>query len=141
MAVLVEALSLIARIDAVRENYVGGLEAFVADNPGDSLCMDGSLIRVGFLSLAEADVRIHELEARGLQYLQDGLPRDMLLVDQVRGPSAPCDWLEVGIVELAPGRRVMAARLAGSDNDTLVTPKDWRYERSHSAALARSPLN
>lgn len=135
MAVLVEAMSLVVRMDAINEQYVGGLEAFIAGIHSATVCMDGELLRVGFLSLAEADANIHRLEAGGLQYLQDGAPRDMILVDQLRGPSAPCDWLEVGQMQIAPGQTVTAARLVDSQVGTLFTPEGWRYEQSHSKAL------
>lgn len=135
MAVLVEAMSLIVRLDAINEQYVGGLEAFIAGVHSATVCMDGELLRVGFLSLSEADANIHRLEAGGLQYLEGGAPRDMILVDQLRGPSAPCDWLEVGEMQIGPGQSVMAARLVDSEIGTLFTPEGWRYEHSHSKAL------
>jgi len=128
-------MSLVVRLDAINEQYVGGLEAFIAGIHSATVCMDGELLRVGFLSLAEADANIHRLEAGGLQYLQDGAPRDMILVDQIRGPSAPCDWLEVGQMQIGPGKMVMAARLVNSQVGTLFTPDGWRYEQSHSKTL------
>ena len=131
-------MSLVVRLDAIHDKYVGGLEAFVAGIHSRTVCMDGELLRIGFLSLSEADACIHRLEAGGLQYLQDGVPQDMLLVDQIRGASAPCEWLEVGLVELAPGQAVMGARLVDSREEKLVTPEGWRYEHSHSKSVGTS---
>lgn len=131
MAVLVEALSVVVRLDAIRDRFEGGLPAFVAQIHSSAFCMDGELARVAFLSLTDADAFVHRLEARGLAYIFDGVARDLVVVDQIRGASAPCDWLEVGQVQVEGGI-VTAARMAGSSGESVVTPEGWRYENSHS---------
>jgi hypothetical protein len=54
------------------------------------------------------------------------------VVDQLSGITLPCEWLEVGSVDLAEGARVAACRLVGSAGHELVTPRDWAYEGSLS---------
>lgn len=45
MAVLVEAISVIVRRDAIRGKYPGGWQGFVAAVPNGTLCYDDDLAR------------------------------------------------------------------------------------------------
>ncbi len=70
MAVLVEGISLVVRLEALQEKIPGGWEAFRSSVPNSTLCADGEVARVGFMSPAdvEAFVRvrteIHEERAK-----------------------------------------------------------------------------
>lgn len=67
MAVLVEAISVIVRRDAINQRFAGGWEAFVECVPNATLCYDADLARVGFMARADAQAFIHRLEVRGLR--------------------------------------------------------------------------
>ncbi len=41
MPVLIEALSVVIRADAIVEHYPGGAEQFMNDCPNNTLCADG----------------------------------------------------------------------------------------------------
>ncbi|WP_255956668.1 hypothetical protein [Vibrio campbellii] len=41
MAVLIEALSVVIRCEAIAKKYIGGMVAFIAALPNKSLCSDG----------------------------------------------------------------------------------------------------
>jgi hypothetical protein len=49
MAVLVEAISVVVRRDAIDRSYEGGWVAFVSSVPNATLCTDDQLARVGFM--------------------------------------------------------------------------------------------
>jgi hypothetical protein len=87
--------------------------------------------------MAPADVKafVDTLQRRGLAYSGDGTAKDLIVVDQLRGPVAGCDWIEFGQISLGgdPQKRVSACRLKGSTQSVVVTPDDWTFEQSLSA--------
>lgn len=138
MAVLVEGISVIARVPAIEERYPGGWEAFRDNAPNQTLCADNSLVRVGFMSPADVESFVKELEAKGLVFLADGETQDVAVADQQRGFSVKCDWAECGHVDIG-GNRIMACRAVGDDSGQLMTPDGWRYEGSLSQSFGFAP--
>jgi len=137
MAVLVEAVSVIVRVTALDTRHEGGWEKFRTQAPNKTLCADKELARVGFLDPAEAKAYCAQLEERGLLGLNPaGQAQDYAVVDQMRGPLAPCPWLELGFVACQECPPVLAARLVGSTNDKVVTPPEWTYLGSLTQQLA-----
>ena len=57
MAVLVEAISVIARRSAIESKYQGGWPTFTSDVPNATLCSDEKIARVGFTSPAAVGLR------------------------------------------------------------------------------------
>ena len=134
MAVLVEGISVIIRARPIIEHYEGGWEAFVADCPSETLCADGQLVCAHFMDPRDAKQFASTLAAKGLTYQADGEAIDFVIADQQDGLSAACKWAELGKVP-APGaetERVVACRLAGADNEKLMTPDGWTYDGSLS---------
>jgi hypothetical protein len=145
MAVLVEALSVIVRRDAINTRFVGGWDAFLAIVPNNTLCFDEDLVRVGFMTPADTEAFVKNVEREGLRFLCDERSVDIAVVDQMRGLTMPAQWLEFAYLSLGEaGNRVAACWLfegpriaAGihipSKGMALVTPKGWVYERSLSS--------
>jgi hypothetical protein len=146
MAVLIEAISLVIRREAIDRTYPGGLERFAGEVPNATLCADDALVRVGFLTASEAAEFAELIEARGLVHLRAGEAADFCRVDQVDGPTDPCRWVSFGTFAYGRGGRISACWFC--DNPwiqwgatlpdvvmELVTPADWTYERSLSWAL------
>ena len=97
MAVLVEAVSIIVRLEAVKARYAGSWEAFKANIPNQTLCWDDEIARVGFMSPPDADGYIQSLIECGLHYLDaDGTTLDLVKIDQIKGVLSPCDWIDAG---------------------------------------------
>lgn len=67
--------------------------------------------------------------------------KDIIIVDQLRGPAVPCDWIAFGHVNLDrnPARRVAACRLSGSSLHQVVTPDGWRFEESLTISFGFIP--
>lgn len=136
MAVLIEGLSVVIRRSAIDGRFQGGWEAFLAQLPRATLCDDGEIARVGFTDSEDCEAFLRALTDAGLDYADEvnGMARDLAVVDQLAGITLPCEWLEVGSVELAAGGpRVAACRLVGSAVQELVMPRDWTYEGSLTA--------
>jgi hypothetical protein len=149
MAVLAEAISVVVRCDAIRERLPGGEAAFNAMVPNNTLCSDGELVRVGFMGPAPVKAFIGELEAAGLRFLVDGKATDLVVVDQLRGPTVPCDWIEFARLPFGPDKRVAVCwlfdgpripvagiHLRGGGSMQLHTPPGWEFEGSISDTAA-----
>jgi hypothetical protein len=123
VAVFVEFISVIVRRDAIDERYTGGWDSFVEDVPNRTLCADGSLARVGFMSPTDTKIYVDGLERKGLTYLRDGKAVDLVVVDELRGPMVDCDWIEYGQVALDGDRSVTACRMHGEDEPHVIFPE------------------
>ena len=104
MAVLVEGLSAIIRVHAIHERFPGGWKAFVSKVPNQTLCSDNELARVGFMTPDDCKGFVDHLESVGIIFRQDGHTQDVVVADQMRGLTVPCDWAEFGQIELQPGQ-------------------------------------
>ncbi|MDA8107304.1 MAG: hypothetical protein M0015_01575 [Betaproteobacteria bacterium] len=137
MAVLIEAICVVARRDAIAARLAGGWEAFVAAAAGGTLCADDELARVSFLSPREAEAFVGKLEAQGLRLEEAGRALDMAVVDQIGGFTLPCAWAEFGEVDTGGGKWVAACRRLGSTQAAIVTPEGWTYQGSLSQRTGR----
>lgn len=140
MAVLIEGVSVIVRTGPIVQEYPNGWDGFVMDCPNGSLCADGELVRLGFMDPRDAKQFVATLTQKGLAYRADGKAVDLVIADQQRGLSVPSKWAKLKRVS-APGHEsgsVMACYLAGSDNQTLMTPDGWAYEDSLSARFGQT---
>jgi len=142
MAVLVEAISVIVRADAILSRFEGGWDAFQACVPNATMCADGEIARVGFMMPADAQAFVGVLERGGLVHLHEGDAIDLAIVDQLRGVTSRCDWLQFGHVGLGGElkQRVAACRLAASATTDLITPPDWTYDQSLSSSYCFVPV-
>jgi len=133
VAVLAEAVSVIVRADRLSRLSGGWLE-FKQLVPNQTLCADGEIARVGFMSHGDALAFSETLERSGLHGEHNGQASDLVIVDQVQGAAKPCDWLEHGTVgwEGDPAKKVHAARLKGSTSNQIITPDGWSWEQSLS---------
>lgn len=133
MAVLVEAISVIVRRLAIDERFKGGWSAFQHTIPNATGCYDDELARVGFMTPSDVEAFISVLEAGGLIFRRDGQAVDIAVVDQLRGPSVPAPWLEVGRIEIFnPPIKVCACWPAGQKLDGIAMPVGWKFEGSLS---------
>src|ERR1700730_405151 len=102
MAVLVEATSVIIRVQAIHSRYPSGWLAFVQNAPNNTLCSDNELARVGFMTPDDCRSFVGSLESIGISFLRDGQSQDIVVADQMRGLTVPCDWADFGRIEMNP---------------------------------------
>jgi tetratricopeptide (TPR) repeat protein len=131
VSVLVEAISVVVRKDAVATRYPGGVARLEADCPNATFCADDDLVRVGFMTPDDVRAYVAGLEAEGLVFVRQGACVDMAVVDQHTGPTARCDWL----VYLKHAEGFAAAWLKGADPGALRAPRGWTP--AESAAFGR----
>lgn len=133
MAVLVEGISVIIRADRLLEAFAGDLDRFKSLVPNNTLCTDGELVRVGFLSPSETERFCNTLEHSGLFFREgDGQAKDFTVCDQQRGMMVPTRWASFGHIRWqgATTKRVAGCQLEGSSLKQLVTPDGWVFEGS-----------
>lgn len=138
MPVLIEAISVVINAKRLSDSFPGGWDGFVADAPNDTLCSDGELVRLGFMEPKDVEACVRGLEAVGLVYMRDGRCVDMVVVDQNRGPTTLCEWIEFGKMRRGESD-VSICRLAGSTAETFVTPDGWTFENSLSHRHSYTP--
>ena len=68
MAVLVEGISVVVRVDAIIEKLSGGWIQFLELVPNKTLCTDGKLVRVGFMVPQDTKRFVDKLETRRLTF-------------------------------------------------------------------------
>ncbi len=134
MAVLAEAVSIIAPVATIRLRLAGGMAAFQALVPNESFACDGEVARVGFMASEDAVGFMAVLQGLGFWFVHNGQAVDCVFTDQVCGPTVPCPWLGFGMVTVE-GDRMPAAWLAGSTPRTLHGPVGWRFAGSLSESF------
>jgi len=145
MAVLVEGISVIIRRDAIERAYKSGWKEFLDDVPNAALCADDELARVGFMDPDSVKLFVDRLCARGITFVSDDKCIDIAVVDQLAGPTLPCDWLEFAQLDYdGNGGQVSAcwlfedSRIGAGIHMTgtslqVATPEGWDFENSLSA--------
>lgn len=133
MPVLIEATSVVVRRDAIVERFSGGWDGFLSSVPNRTLCYDDDIARVGFMERVDVGQFIEHLVANGLVFVRDGKAVDFIVVDQLDGPTGPCDWIEFyHLHHLESNIRIMCCRLVGCDSNRVALPESWEYEGSIS---------
>ena len=126
MGVLVEALNVIVPCPVLEGKYVGGVRAYAGDCPNRTFCCDGHLTRVGFCAPADVAAFVNRLKARGLVLVDGEQFRELAIVDEYRGPTAPCPWLEGGRHEAG----FSVVWLKGVSPTPAVAPPGWQLGQS-----------
>lgn len=134
MAVLIEAISVLVKAQAIIEKYPGGWEQFSQDVPNQTLCADGELVRIGFMNRNDVQKYVSFLESKQLVFQLNGHCKDIAVVDQQRGFTIPCEWADFGriFIDSSQTQRVSACRLKGSTQRIVSYPDGWDYENSLS---------
>ena len=129
MSVLIEAVCIVVRFEAIQCRFAGGWKAFDRDRPCGSICSDGDLVSVVFTAPREAQQFLAILEKRGLIFECDGQAVDIAVVDQLDGPTLPAPWLALGCLE-KDGMQVNACWLSSKSPGEVSIPLGWNCESS-----------
>jgi hypothetical protein len=133
MAVLIEGISVVINGRDLKGEKFRDDAHFKSLVPNKTLCADTELMSVAFMSPVEAEKFIATLEKYNLIFMKNGKSKDIAVVDQLNGFSAPCEWAEFGHVELDSGEGMVAScRYKNSQVSILYTPDNWEFRSSLS---------
>src|SRR5437867_11514845 len=100
MGVLIEGVNVVIRNAVVGARLPGGMQDYERGCPNGTFCTDGDVCRVGFMTTADAASYIEVLASLGFtRPTPEGSP-EVALITQGAGFDFPCNWLELGSVEL-----------------------------------------
>jgi hypothetical protein len=135
LAILIEALTVVIRCEAIVEKFAGGVEAFMASLPNKTLCSDGELACVSFMVPADVQVYVEYLKKNGLVYKQLDKSIDMVVVDQQSGMTTACDWADFGETDWNnnSSQPISVCCARPTKINQVVVPEGWSYEKSLSA--------
>jgi hypothetical protein len=136
MSVLVEALSLIVPRSVLDVSYPGGTDAFLKqmlETPARCrcACADDRLVSVSFFGNDDATAVGTELVGVGIVAVDDDHFYELAFVDQARGPTMQCDWIEWRKHE----EGYTTCWLAGTDPGPLHTPAGWTPQHSRNLSI------
>lgn len=130
MAVLCEAISVVARRDAIGARFRGGWDAYQSSIPNATHCADDHLSRVGFMIPDDVGQWSDHLIAHGLRMLDHDAFVDFAIVDQLSGPTRRAPWLV--FAQMFAGYSM--AWIRGEEPRKLSVPEGWTVEQSQSLA-------
>ncbi|MEN8446309.1 MAG: hypothetical protein ABG776_15010 [Cyanobacteria bacterium J06555_13] len=135
MAILIEAISVVIRCESLVNAYQGGVEAFSAAVPNKSLCADGALAGVSFMTPNDAQVYAQHLESHGLKHKDEKGAVDFVVVDQLNGFCSHCDWAIFGKTDWNNDAQcpISVCTTQSAKKGSVVVPNGWKYETSLSA--------
>jgi hypothetical protein len=122
MSVLIQAMTVLIPVAALKRSFPGGLEGFRAAAPNSTFRSDGVLVAVDFMLPRDAEVFVQILRREGLEHLRAGECVDIALADVQRGVINPCRWLEVRTDDYG---NTVAVKV-GAPHRPLAVPRNWR---------------
>ena len=146
MAVLCEAISVVIKRESIDEYFQGDWAEFLTKIQNPMFCTDGQLVRFGFMSPNDVGQFIGLLVKNGLQFNEEQMrmKNDIVVVDQQRGPTMACDWIEfahlpmgqdggsISVCWLFEGQRIAHGIHMPSKSMDISMPDGWVFERSLS---------
>lgn len=132
MAVLCEAISVLVPKSVVNERYPGGITEYKLAVPNNTYCSDGQLTRVGFMHSNDVIEWVGQLTDAGLVFIAEtsgtaAQAIDIVVVDQLTGPTCPCSWLTTVVEE-----GVRWAWITATGFGTKAAPMNWAPAQSAS---------
>lgn len=136
MAILIEGISVVILCRSIIEKVPGGVVEFTNLVPNGTLCSDGELACVSFMTPLDTRNFVEALNRVGLIYRgSDGAAIDIVVVDQQSGPVVSCEWVDFGRADWNndPSQVVAVCCAWRTKNIGIVAPEGWSYGRSLTA--------
>jgi hypothetical protein len=94
MAIAMEYINIVVPKAVIAAKYPGGV-AQCQKEYGPSFLEDEYLTRGGAMIWFDGQRIIRHLEQFGIRYLdENGKSVEIVVVDMIKGPTTPCDWVE-----------------------------------------------
>ena len=122
MSVLVEAITVVFMNATADRHIQGGADAFQMNAPNSTFRSDGLVSAVSFMDPQSTGNFVDALQDVGMEFVEDGVAQDIVVLDQHRGPTAKCDW--IGFNQNADGHSI--AWLIGHPQGPMAVYDNWK---------------
>lgn len=141
MPVVVEGIGLVLNAEKSLTRFPKLREMIEALIPDTLISADGELVSLNFYHPEEVKNFSSLLSEVDLQLLSNGKFDDYAIVDELKGCTKPCDWIEVYSKKLEnESVQITCCRLSGSKNQQICFPPGWKAETARSRRDSRTPL-
>jgi len=128
MSVLVEAFTVVVPRGVIEESFEAGLDGYASLVPNGTLRSDAHLTAVSFMTLADVDWYLEELNRQGVVVVTDGRSDEVAIVDQLSGAMESREWLSFEAGNNAPAE----CWWTEAEKGAMQTYEGWTLEHSLS---------
>lgn len=121
MSILVEAITVAFRNATADRHIQGGVHAVKTIAPNSTFRTDGLVSAISFMDPESTGNFVDTLLNVGMEFVEDGVAQDIVVLDQHRGPTAQCDW--IGFNQNADGNSI--AWLVGHPQGDMAVYDNW----------------
>ena len=121
MSILVEAITVAFRNATADRHIQGGVDAVKKIAPNSTFRTDGLISAISFMDPESTGNFVDTLLNVGMEFVEDGVAQDIVVLDQHRGPTAQCDW--IGFNQNADGNSI--AWLVGHPQGVMAVYDTW----------------
>ena len=121
MSILVEAITVVF-LNATADRHIqGGVNSVQTNAPNSTFRTDGLISAISFMGPESTGNFVDTLLTVGMEFVEDGVAQDIVVLDQHRGPTAHCDW--IGFNQNADGNSI--AWLVGHPQGDMAVYDNW----------------
>ena len=121
MSILVEAITVVFMNATADCHIQGGVDAVKTIAPNSTFRTDGLISAIRFMDPESTGNFVDTLLNVGMEFVEDGVAQDIVVLDQHRGPTAQCDW--IGFNQNADGNSI--AWLIGHPKGIMAVYDNW----------------
>jgi hypothetical protein len=121
MSILVEAITVVFMNATADRHIQGGVNAVQTNTPNSTFRTDGLVSAISFMDPESTGNFVDTLLNVGMEFVEDGVAQDIVVLDQHRGPTAQCDW--IGFNQNADGNSI--AWLVGHPRGDMAVYDNW----------------
>ena len=121
MSILVEAITVVFMNATADRHIQGGVNAVQTIAPNSTFRTDGLISAISFMEPESTGNFVDTLLNVGMEFVEDGVAQDIVVLDQHRGPTAQCDW--IGFNQNADGNSI--AWLVGHPQGDMAVYDNW----------------
>ena len=121
MSILVEAITVVFMNATADRHIQGGVDAVKTIAPNSTFRTDGLISAISFMDPESTGHFVDTLLNIGMEFVEDGVAQDIVVLDQHRGPTAQCDW--IGFNQNADGNSI--AWLVGHLQGDMAVYDNW----------------
>ena len=121
MSILLEAITVVFMNATADRHIQGGVDAVKTIAPNSTFRTDGLISAISFMDPESTGNFVDTLVNVGMEFVEDGVAQDIVVLDQYRGPTAQCDW--IGFNQNADGNSI--AWLVGHPQGDMAVYDNW----------------